>query len=114
MKILHYQDVAPEPVQVDGACGTTIRWLISKDDGAPSFAMRLFELAPEGTTPLHTHAWEHEVFILEGTGEVWHEGAYVPVGPGTAIFVPAEEKHCFRNTGRDPLTFLCLVPVSST
>ena len=32
--------------------------------------MRQFELAPGGHTPRHTHAHEHEVFVLEGAGVV--------------------------------------------
>ena len=111
MKILNYRDMVADPVTVEGAQDVTIRWLIAKEDGAPNFAMRLFEVAPGGTTPLHTHATEHEVFILDGEGAVWREGEEVPVGPGTSIFVPPEEKHCFKNTGSDTLRFICIVPV---
>ena len=111
MKVVHYEDMAPTPVDVPGACGTSIRCLIAKEDGAATFAMRLFELMPGGTTPLHTHAWEHEVFILSGEGTVWRDGEEVPFRPGTAIFVPPEEKHCFKNTGTETMRFLCLVPI---
>ena len=27
--------------------------------------MRMFEVEPNGNTPLHNYNWEHEVFILE-------------------------------------------------
>jgi quercetin dioxygenase-like cupin family protein len=111
MKIAHYTEIPAQPVETEGAKGVTIRWLISKDDGAEKFAMRLFEVAPGGQTPLHIHAFEHEVFILKGEGAVWKEGENVPLRPGTAIFVPGGEKHCFRNTGKEPFQFLCLVPV---
>ena len=111
MKIVHYTDVAPAPVTEEGAHSTTVRWLIAKEDGAPNFAMRLFELEPGVSTPLHTHAWEHEVFVVEGAGTVWRDGKGVPIEAGTAIFVPPEEKHCFKNTGTAILRMLCLVPV---
>ena len=111
MKIVNYQDMEPEHVQVEGACGTNIRWLIAKDDGATNFAMRLFELIPGGRTPLHTHAWEHEVFIVDGEGTVWRDGEEVPIRAGTAVFVPPEEKHRFKNTGKQHLRFLCMVPI---
>jgi quercetin dioxygenase-like cupin family protein len=110
MKILQVQDVVAEPVTTEGAQGVTIRWLITKKDGAPGFAMRLFEIAPGGRTPLHTHANEHEVFVLEGEGWVWREGKDVPLKPGNAVFVPGGERHCFTNTGRSAFKFLCLVP----
>ena len=111
MKILNYRDMKPDPVHMDGAEGVTIRWVVAKEDGAPNFAMRLFEIAPGGQTPLHTHNLEHEVFILEGSAAVWREGVETPVTPGTAIFVPPNEKHCFINTGETVLRFLCMVPV---
>jgi len=110
MKILHCQDIAAEPVTTEGAQGVTIRWLITKKDGAPGFAMRLFEIAPDGGTPLHDHGNEHEVFVLEGEGCVWREGREIPLKPGNAVFVPAGERHCFRNTGRSAFKFLCMVP----
>lgn len=113
MKIVHCDDVRPAPVCAEGASGTAVRWLIAKEDGAPTFAMRLFELEKGGTTPRHRHAWEHEVFVLEGSGTVWREGKHVPIGPGTAVFVPPQEEHRFTNTGSGRLRFLCLVPVTA-
>ena len=111
MKVLNYEEMAARPVTMEGANGVTIRWLIAKEDGAPNFAMRLFEIEPGGNTPLHTHASEHEVFILDGEGAVWKEGEEIPVGPGTAIFVPPDEEHCFKNKGPGTLRFICMVPV---
>ncbi len=111
MKVIHYSDIEPSPVNMDGAEGVTIRWLISDKDGAPNFAMRLFEVEPGGTTPLHTHSHEHEVFILEGNGAVWRNGEEVAVTVGTAIFVPPNEKHCFMNKGETVLKLICLVPI---
>ena len=111
MKIIQYEEMEPSPVETKEAVGVTVRWLIAKEDGASNFAMRLFEVEPGGSTPLHTHPAEHEVFILEGEGAVWREGKEVPFGPGTAIFVPPGEKHCFKNKGEGVLRFLCMIPV---
>jgi quercetin dioxygenase-like cupin family protein len=111
MKITHYADVKADPVTTEDAKGVTIRLLITKNDGAPNFAMRLFEIAPGGRTPLHTHTNEHEVFALEGEGSVWRDGRDVPLSPGTAVFVPGGERHCFKNSGGGAFKFLCLVPV---
>ena len=114
MKILHYTDLEASPVTQEEAEGVTVRWLIAKEDGAPNFAMRLFEVEPGGNTPLHTHDWEHEVYILDGNGVVWKEGNDVAIGPGTTLFVPPGEKHCFKNVGEEVLRFLCLIPNSAT
>ena len=111
MKVAHYSEIKAEPVTHEEAIETKIRWLIGKDDGADKFAMRLFELGQGGRTPLHTHEWEHQVFILEGEGAVWKEGDNVSLKPGTAIFVPGGEKHCFKNAGQNVFKFLCLIPL---
>ena len=50
--------------------------------------MRQFEIAPGGCTPKHTHAHEHEVFVLEGTGVVLLGDQEHPLRAGTAVFVP--------------------------
>ncbi len=111
MKVINFYDMDAKVVSMEGARGVTIRWLISKKDGATNFAMRLFEVDCDGQTPLHTHDFEHEVFILEGEGVVWRENKEVPIGPGAVIFVPPGEKHCFKNKGEEALRFLCMVPI---
>ena len=113
MKILHFEDMESNPVQMEGAKDVTIRWLIAKEDGAPNFAMRLFEVQPGGHTPLHTHPHEHEVFILAGRGVVTDEGTERPIGPEDAILVPGGCQHNFKNTGDSVLRFLCLIPNSA-
>ena len=52
MKVVHYDQVQLEPVYAEGAESAQIRWLIAQKDGAPNFALRMFEVAPQGT--LHT------------------------------------------------------------
>ena len=94
---------------MEGAEGVTIRWLISKKDGAPNFQMRLFEVAPGGHTPLHIHEWEHEVYILEGEGVLTYEGKDNPFSAGHFVFVPAgKERKEVINKGFFPLCSLCL------
>ncbi len=103
-------EVQQDDVDAEGAAGVKIRWLIAKDDGAPHFAMREFELAPGGHTPYHAHAWEHEVFVLSGEGVVASAAGEHELRPGTAVLVPPGEMHNFKNAGAAPLRFLCLVP----
>jgi quercetin dioxygenase-like cupin family protein len=68
MKHVHYSDVDLELPNEEGIKDLKVRWLISKNDGAKNFAMRLFEIKPGGYSPLHQHNWEHEVFIIQGEG----------------------------------------------
>jgi quercetin dioxygenase-like cupin family protein len=109
MKILHYRDVEAKDAD-EGASKLKVRWLITKDMGAENFAMRFFEMEPEGYSPFHSHPWEHEVFILEGEGIVVGGGEERKFRTGDVIFVPPNEKHQFKNTGETTLKFLCLIP----
>ncbi len=95
---------------MEGAEGVRMRMLIGAQKGAPNFHMRQFELVPGGHTPHHSHDFEHEVLILAGTGIVKSEAGDRPFKPRDVIFVPANEKHQFRNTGTTPCEFICLVP----
>jgi quercetin dioxygenase-like cupin family protein len=70
MKVGHYREVDQAPVTMEGSSGCQVRWLLDEAQGAPNFAMRQYEVAPQGFTPLHSHGYEHEVFILEGSGIV--------------------------------------------
>lgn len=109
MLVRKMDDVRQDDVDAEGAAGVKIRWLIKKEDGAPNFAMREFELAPGGHTPHHGHGWEHEVYVLAGEGVVAGEEGESELKAGVVVFVPPNEKHNFRNTGAEPLRFLCLV-----
>ena len=109
MLIRKYSEVEAKAAE-GGSEKTTVRWLISKKEGAPNFAMRLFEIGPGGHTPLHRHPWEHEAFVLEGKGVVASDQGDVPISGGFAAFVPEDELHQFRNTGAEPLRILCMIP----
>jgi len=109
MKIFPYTNV--EATNADeGASKLKVRWLITKEMGAPNFAMRLFEMEPNGHSPLHTHPWEHEVYILEGKGLAISEQGEKQLKAGDVVFILPNEKHQFKNNGEKTLKFLCLVP----
>lgn len=85
---------------------------IGNADGVPNFSMRVFTLAPGGATPHHEHPWEHETYILGGSGVVVDsEGEEHAIGAGSFVYVPPGEMHQFRNASEsDPFQFICLVP----
>jgi quercetin dioxygenase-like cupin family protein len=111
LKIGDAKGIPAREVTTEGAKQVTIRWLITKNDGAPRFQMRLFDIDPGGRTPLHTHEWEHEVYILEGEGVLTFEGEEKPFSKGHFVFVPPQREHSFINTGENTLSFICIVPV---
>jgi quercetin dioxygenase-like cupin family protein len=113
MKVNHYGDVESKPVTMEGASGCRVRQLVCAADGAPNFAMREFEVEPGGFTPRHSHPYEHEVFVLEGAGEVFEGDKVHAFRAGDVIYVAPDEVHQFRNTGDAPMRFLCMIPNSA-
>lgn len=61
---------------------------------------------------MHVHAWEHEVYVVRGAGEVVGEAETRALEPGMAVFVPGGERHRFR-AGPSGMDFICCVPNTS-
>ncbi len=113
MKIQNYESLKQQPVTMEGSVGCQVRWLIGQTEQAPNFAMRQFEVAVGGHTPKHFHPYEHEVFVLRGQGQIMENDQSLPIKAGDCIYVAPDEIHQFRNTGNQPLEFLCLIPNSA-
>jgi quercetin dioxygenase-like cupin family protein len=111
MRITRIADIEAQDMNMEGAEAVNMRVLIGPEDGAPTFVMRLFEVEPGGHTPMHAHEWEHEIFVLDGEGEVVTPESRAPLQPRAAAFVAPHETHQFVNSGREPFRFLCLIPV---
>jgi quercetin dioxygenase-like cupin family protein len=107
-----YSDVESIKVEEDGVSGVSMRWVISEKQGAENFALRVFTVEPGGNTPLHTHDWEHEVFVLKGNGSAYSDGEYVPMQQGDVIFIAPNELHQFKNTSDAVMEFICLIPIA--
>jgi quercetin dioxygenase-like cupin family protein len=114
MRIKHSTDVAQSEVTMEGAAGCQVRWLIGEGDKAPNFAMREFEVAPGGHTPKHFHDYEHEIYVIAGNGVVMEGDNERPLASGDVVLVSPNDVHQFRNTGRETMKFLCLIPNSAT
>ena len=110
MWIKPFDEVEGRRVESPEVRDVTMRVLIGSEQGAPTCVMRHFTVEAGGYTPRHTHPYEHEIFFLTGAGEVFYEDETVPVAAGTCAFVAPDADHQIRNTGTDPLTFLCIVP----
>lgn len=103
--------VPARAVTDDGAAGIEIREVFTDREGAPTFAMRRFDVAPGGHTPFHVHPWEHEVYILEGEGELRTEAGVRPFRQGDALLVPPNLRHQFAGMATGAMRFLCMIPV---
>ena len=91
--------------------GAQKRVVFTGSDGAPTFAMRIFDIAPGGGSSSHSHDFEHQVLILQGEGTLKGDDGDIQFKEGTALFVAPNERHQFLNTGKDTLRFVCTVPL---
>lgn len=99
-----------EATSPENTKGVLFRKLIAEELGAPNFHMRLFDVAPGGNTPKHTHDWEHEVYVVEGDGMIVLEDREVRLAKGDAVFVEPNELHQFVNDSNSLLRIICVVP----
>lgn len=111
MKVAPWLDTKPE--SIEGFAGVSVRWVIDQPEGAPRFAMRVFEVSPGAEIPLHDHWYEQEMYFLDGRGAVLAEARARGVGAGDVVWVPPRERHGFRNLGDDVLRFICCVPLGT-
>lgn len=109
MIIKQWTDV-PAQEAAEGLKGVSVRWVIGEQDGAPHFAMRIFDVEPGCHTPYHSHWWEHEVYVLAGEGVAISKEAETALATGSVILVEGDEMHQFRNTGDVIFRFMCLIP----
>lgn len=109
MVIKSYKEVSPT-VYEGVPEGVQVREMITTRDGAPNFAMRVFDLQPGASTPFHTHLWEHEVYIISGTGRVRTEGKDTAFKPGDSVYIAPHERHCFLADAAAPVQMICCIP----
>jgi len=107
MKVINYHDVKP----IEEVKGVTRREVITAEDGAPLYTMRVFEVETGSATASHSHPWEHEIFVLAGRGIVAGSAGAIPISAESVVYVAPDEAHCFVNSGNEPLRFICVVPL---
>ena len=84
--------------------------LVSEKDGAKVFSMRLFDVLPGGHIKAYHHPWEHEIFVLDGVGEVRIGNRVYRVTRGVFLYIPPNVEHEYWNRGDSVLRFLCMIP----
>ena len=100
------------PVDMDGAEKVSMQVMVGRQDNAPHFSLRHFVVEPGGHTPRHQHNYEHENYIIEGSGTIECDGDIQEIKVGDTFYIPANTVHQFCNSKDKPLRFLCLVPTS--
>ncbi|NWF95255.1 MAG: cupin domain-containing protein [Candidatus Thorarchaeota archaeon] len=112
MYVINYREREEIPVSLPGSLKTTVRWLIGKQDGAKTYAMRLFEIQPGGIIPLHNHPEEHEIFVLQGQAKLLGGKENTVSKKDDVVFIPSDLPHGYDNTeGTEVFRFICVIPL---
>lgn len=98
MKHIHYLDEKAEEITEAGAKGIKLRTVIGEKDGAPNFCMRVISFEQGGQSPRHSHDYEHEMYVINGSGTAEVNGETISLKQGDIIYVPPNANHCFRTT----------------
>lgn len=98
----------PEFVAGDG---TLLRELLHPDKQSIAVRYSLAHaIVPIGQTSFpHALTTSEVYYILSGQGEMHIDDECQTVEPGDAVYIPPHAKQFIRNTGTEPLVFICLV-----
>jgi quercetin dioxygenase-like cupin family protein len=111
--VIRSVDQAPAN-RVDRARGAFMQVLLGPEDGAPTFATRLFTLEPGGRIPNHRHdTIEHEQVVIAGEMTIGLGDRQQVVRAGDCLLIPAGVAHWYENRGKVPVRFLCAVPITT-
>ena len=110
MIIGNIDDLTAKDVVTSEAKFTTMKVLVSPDEGWEGYVMRVVEVGETGYTPKHSHPWQHINYMIEGNGEIMIDGKINKVKPGSYAFIPPGVLHQFRNVGSGIFKFICIVP----
>jgi quercetin dioxygenase-like cupin family protein len=110
MPVGKIDELAPQPVTGEDVAAVVKRVPLSPREGWEGYVMRVFDVAPGGHTPRHTHAWPHINYIIAGKGSLYIDGVDHEVAAGSYALVPAGATHQFSNAAQEVLRFICIVP----
>ncbi|MFW9792921.1 MAG: cupin domain-containing protein [Candidatus Thorarchaeota archaeon] len=112
MYVINYNEREESVVDFSDSKNVYVRWLIGRNNGAKTYAMRHFEIKPGGIIPLHTHEEEHEIFVLEGEAKVLGAEKETVAKKDNVVFVPSNLPHGYDNTeGKKSFRFICVIPL---
>jgi quercetin dioxygenase-like cupin family protein len=85
---------------------TTVRQLLNPQADNGQCDIKLFEMQPDGYSPLHSHPSEHKILVIEGKSIVFDGKKEASIQRDDVIFIVSNEQHQFKNTSDKVLKFL--------
>ncbi|ERN42203.1 mannose-6-phosphate isomerase [Rubidibacter lacunae KORDI 51-2] len=91
--------------------GTILRELLHPDKQPIALRYSLAHaIVPPGQVSVpHALKTSEVYYIISGTGEMHIDDEAQLIGPGDAVYIPPNAKQYVRNTGSEPLLFVCMV-----
>lgn len=112
MKIRDYHRVEMRAAyRQEGGKNVGVRVAIAREDGAQNLAMRVYEIDPGGFTPLHSHPWEHAVFVVRGKGIIFDGKKESELHKDDCLLIAPNEPHQVKNTGEEEMVLISVVPI---
>ncbi|MFU8787176.1 MAG: cupin domain-containing protein [Candidatus Izemoplasmataceae bacterium] len=106
----HLKDLQSTIITHPSAQNASMKVLVGNFEGWEDHVMRVVEVDEDGYTPKHQHPWPHINYMIEGNGVLMIDGIDYPVEQGSYAFVPENTLHQFKNVGKTPFKFICIVP----
>ncbi|MGH9245246.1 MAG: cupin domain-containing protein [Acidimicrobiales bacterium] len=81
-------------------------------DGHPPgrSSVRVVVIEPGRRSPhLHPHS-EEVVYVMAGRGQIWIDGAFHPVAPGTCAWIPPSVPHATLASAGERVELVCFFP----
>ena len=79
----------------------------SAGQGASTVRQVTIEYVPSRSPHLHPES-EEIVYVVAGTGRVWLDGVFHPVGPGSWYRIPARTEHATLDDQGEKMYLVCL------
>lgn len=83
----------------------TFRLLVNQDVGA-NRVTQFLGVIPPGRAPMHHHAYEEAIYIIEGQGRVCTKEGDATFKSGSSIYLPRGVSHCIENNGASDIRLL--------
>lgn len=80
----------------------------------PALSMGLYELPAGGADPQVPHSEDEVYYIVAGRGQIMVAGESRPVGPGSIVYVKANDEHRFHDIAEDLSILVFFAPAEYT
>lgn len=96
-----------EGYHFNGVGGLVVRLVHPDVCGSDQLGMGVVYMNPGEELPPHKHFNEEAYYIISGTGIMSIDGESIALEKNMAVYMPAESVHYTKNTGSEPLVFIC-------